>query len=173
MRSMPTINPRITITLTPEAHAVLREVSAATEQSQSAIVGELVQMSLPVFQRVAAAVKAARAVEATAKGEIVASLERAQHRLEGQMRLQLHDMDEAFRPLLEHAEKVHRRSSSPGGAGAGEGEVRPRSVRAAPSPAPAEPGRGKGSTPRPVTRGVGSPPAGSGRGKGKGRRGGL
>lgn len=114
---MPTLNPRITITLTPAVAAVLRELSSLAGNSQSAIVGELLETSLPVFERVVAALRAASQIQASAKVEIAAGLDRAQQKLETQMGLMLSEMDETTRPLLEEAERVTRRGS--GGAGAG------------------------------------------------------
>ena len=122
---MPAINPRITITLTPSVHALLRELSGLTGNSQSAIVAELLETSAPVFERVVATLKAAATVHDEAKAQIVAGMGRAQSKLEDQLSLALGTMDDASRPLLEEAEKVKRRA-----------------------------GRA-GSTPRPVTRGVG------------------
>ena len=155
---MPTNNPRITVTLTPETAAVLKAMSEATEKSQSAIVGELLESTRPVFERVTHAIRAARLIEESARGEVAASLDRAQNRLEGQLRLQMADMDEAYRPLLEEAEAVKRR-----GVGGG---VRTRSARAT-TPAP---GR---STPVPVTRGSGHSTGGRPKGKKGSRRGGV
>jgi hypothetical protein len=134
---MPTANPRITITLTPEVHAVLREMSECTGNSQSAIVGGLLQTSLPVFERVVQAIRAARAIEVSAQTEIAAGLERAQDKLEDQMGLFLGTMDEAIKPVLQEAEKVARRA----------GSGRTRSGRTGPAV--------QGSTPVPVTRGSG------------------
>lgn len=113
---MPTVNPRITITLTPAVATVLRELSKLAGNSQSAIVGELLEMSLPVFERVVTALKAAAAIQESAKTEIAAGLERAQGKLEDQMGLMLGDMDETLRPLLEQAEKIARRGAAAVGA---------------------------------------------------------
>ncbi len=113
MHRMPTLNPRITITLTPSVAVVLREMSHLAGNSQSAVVGELLEMCLPVFERVVAALKAAASIQESAKTEIAAGLERAQAKLEQQMGLNLGEMDELLRPLMETAEKVARRGSTP------------------------------------------------------------
>jgi len=112
---MPTVNPRITITLTPAVAAVLRELSQLAGNSQSAIVGDLLQMSLPVFERVVLGIRAARTIERSARDEIAGGMERAQAKIEAQLGLALSDMDEGFRPLLEHAEEVKRRGPKAGG----------------------------------------------------------
>lgn len=111
---VPTLNPRITITLTPAVAAVLRELSKLAGNSQSAIVGELLETSLPVFERVVAALRAASTIQESARTEIAAGLDRAQTKLEGQLGLMLGDMDETMRPLLEQAEKVTRRGAATG-----------------------------------------------------------
>ena len=151
---MPTTNPRITITLTPAVASVLRELSKLAKNSQSAIVGELLETSLPVFERVVAALQAAATIQASAKTEISSGLERAQAKLESQMGLLLGEMDEAARPLLEAAEKVTRR-------GAGE-------ARVARTPAPRKALR----TPVPLTGGSGHQKGAKNRtkgGQGRGR----
>lgn len=136
---MPTLNPRVTITLTPAVAAVLRELSKLAGNSQSAIVGELLQTSLPVFERVVTALKAAQSIQQSATSEIAAGLHRAQSKLEDQLGLMLGDVDESMRPLLEEAEKIARR----GGRTAPLGAVLPPRAR---------------STPVLVTRGSGSQP---------------
>lgn len=115
---MPTLNPRVTVTLTPTSAAVLRELSQLAGNSQSAIVAELLESSLPVLERVVLALRAASTIQASAKVEIAAGLERAQSKLEDQLGLMLGDMDETMRPLLEQAEKVARRGGASVGAGA-------------------------------------------------------
>lgn len=136
---MPTQNPRLTITLTPEVSAVLRQLSELTGNSQSATVGELLQMTLPVFERVAAGIKAAKEIQDSARAEIAEGLDRAQAKVEAQLGIVMADMDEGMRPLLEAAEKVRRRGGRTSAAGAGS---RPR----------------RADDPRPVTRGSGHPP---------------
>jgi hypothetical protein len=158
LHRMPTQNPRLTITLTPEVAAVLKSMSEASGNSQSSIVGELLQASVPVFERVTSAIAAAREMEQSAKDEIAAGLERAQKRLEKQLPLHLATIDEGLRPLLEHAEEVRRRRART--------DARTRSGRTAAR------GAKGGATPVPVTRGSGSTsggPAGSRKGKARGR----
>ena len=126
LHGMSKLNPRITVTLTPACAAVLRELSGLARNSQSAIVGELLETSLPIFERVVSALRAASSIEASAKREIAAGLDRAQVRLEEQAGLLLSEMDVNMRPLLDAAEKVSRRS----GAGGVDREVRGVRIRA-------------------------------------------
>jgi hypothetical protein len=142
--SMTTANPRITVTLQPEVHAVLRRLSQLTKNSQSAIVGDLLMESLPVFERMAEVLDAAEQLRLQglkASDEVKDALARAQGRIETQLGLAMDDMEAGGLPLLKEAEKVRRR-----GAAAGK-----RSAAAAPR---------SGATPL-SNRGVRSGPEGS------------
>jgi len=157
LHRMPTSNPRLTITLTPAVAAVLREMSALAGNSQSAIVGELLETSLPVFERVVRALSAAHTIHESARAEIAAGLESAQTRLEAQLPLLMSESDDAFRPLLEAAEAVSRRkgrSVASGGLTAQRASA-PRS-RAAPQ---------RAADPRTSNRGVRSAKRGQQKGK--------
>lgn len=109
---MPAVNPRITITLQPSTHALLKRLSQLTGNSQSAIVGELLEGSEPIFERMTALLEAAAKLKAQglqATDEVRLGLEHAQARLEGQIGLAFDVMDEGGAPLLEQAERVSRR----------------------------------------------------------------
>lgn len=163
---MPTINPRITITLKPEVHAVLKRLSALTENSQSAIVSELLESSLSVFERMVSLLETAKKIKAEGMqvpDEFLAGLEAAQGRLEGQLGLALGDIDAGCRPVLEVAEKVRRRAGRQAGDSLLAASSRP--ARAAPTPlsnrgvTPHQIGKNKGKTlaKPPTTKGVQSP----------------
>lgn len=142
---MATTNPRITVTLAPEVHAVLRRLAQLAGNSQSAIVGDLLLSSLPVFDRMVQALEAAEALKQEglkAPQAIKDSLERAQAKMESQLDLALGDMDEGLRPLLQAGERVERRSAGARGM---------RQRTSAPAAPPKRP------TPVPVTRGSGTP----------------
>ena len=94
MHLMPTSNPRITVTLTPEVHAVLKRMSELTGNSQSAIVGDLLLSSRDVFARVVTVLEAAAVAQGTVNEEIKAGLDRAQVKLEQQLGLALETLDE-------------------------------------------------------------------------------
>ena len=153
---MPAANPRITITLKPSVHALLRRLSELTGNSQSSMVGELLEQSAPVFERMARVMEAAVEAQGLAKAEMAGGLERAQAKLEQQLGLALDTMDEGFRPILEHAEAVKRRAAGAGGA---------RGART-----PARVARG-GSTPVPLTGGSGGPKGATTGGRKGGKRG--
>lgn len=132
---MPTDNPRITVTLSPEVHALLRRLSALTDNSQSAIVGGLLETSVSVFQRLIDVMEAAEQAQGRLNEEVRSTLAGAQARLEDQLGLAMETLDDGFRPILKAAEGVRRRAPK------------------------------AGSTPVPVTRGSGSPTAPQPKGK--------
>jgi hypothetical protein len=111
---MPATNPRLTITLQPSVAAVLRRLSQLTGNSQSSLIGELLVQSMPVFERMASVLDAASKLKDQGDSmpkEIGENLSRAQERMESQLGLLLDDLDVGVRPLLDHAEKVHRRGA--------------------------------------------------------------
>jgi hypothetical protein len=152
---MPATNPRLTITLQPSVAAILRRLSQLTGNSQSALIGELLVQSMPIFERMASVLEAAGKLKEQGEKmpkEIGESLGRAQERMETQLGLLLGDMDAGVRPLLDEAEKVGRRGARAGGR----------------SPAARAPGS---RTPM-SNRGVTSPPTGQRTGKTRGVKGG-
>lgn len=145
---MPAINPRITITLTPQIHALLRRLSELTTSSQSALVGELLQTSQPVFERMVQALEAAERLKAESlqgSAQISESLAIAQGRLEQQLGLSLDFAVEGQSTLLHKAEAVVSR--------------RGRASEGSPRGAPAGAAAAASATPVPVTRGSGTPQA--------------
>jgi predicted DNA-binding protein len=114
---MPTVNPRITITLKPEVHAILKRLSAATDNSQSAIVSELLESSVPVFERMVLVLEAAKAAQQGMASDIAQGLERAQSKIETQLGLMLGELDDAYRPILQQGEAVQRRRRKTAAAG--------------------------------------------------------
>jgi hypothetical protein len=141
---MPAVNPRITITLKPQTHAALQRMSALAGNSMSAIVGELLEQSQPVFDRMVRLLEAAQKIKDNAKEErerIAKGLEEAQTNLEKQLGLSLEWVDEASAPVLQAAEKLERR------AGRGERKALPRTRTAQPARRPT-PLSNRGVTPR-------------------------
>jgi hypothetical protein len=151
---MPTPNPRLTITLRPQLAAVLRRLSELTGNSQSAMIGELLADSLPIFERMVEVLGAAeklREQAMEAPSEVTRSLDRAQARIEAQLGLVLDDMGEGFRPLLEQAEKVQRRGARTAGSrpsAARGAALTPPSNRGVRSPTPPRKGAGSGKKKR-------------------------
>jgi predicted DNA-binding protein len=114
---MPTTNPRITITLRPELHAILQRLSNATGNSQSAIVADLLEASTGVFERMIHTLEAAERMRAQGlamPAEMQGSLQSAQARIEEQLGLLAEDFPEGCVSLLDQAEFVQRRSRKGG-----------------------------------------------------------
>jgi hypothetical protein len=132
---MPAVNPRITVTLKPEVHAVMRRLSALTGNSQSAMVGELLEGSLPLFYRMITVLEAAQKLKAEGMqipGEFRTNLDSAQARLEEQLGLVLEEFDQVGGPLLDEVEKVNRRSGRAGAESAVSAPARPTRRASAP-----------------------------------------
>lgn len=138
-------------------------MSQLTEQSQSSIVGELLSESLPVFERMAEVLEAAKKLRDEAqigKDSIRAGLAEAQDKLEQQLGLAMETMDDGFRPILEQAEKLDRRKARGRKTAAGMG-------------APAAPARPAAAGPTPLSnRGVTPHQKGRKQAKSSGRKGG-
>jgi multidrug efflux pump subunit AcrA (membrane-fusion protein) len=109
MHRMPTQNPRITITLTPSTHSLLRELSSLTGNSMSSTLAELLAGNEPVFQRMVTVLRAAKEVQEEGRASMLEALTKAQARVEEQLGLALEAMDDGSRPLLDKAEEVRRR----------------------------------------------------------------
>lgn len=114
---MPAKNPRLTITLKPSTAALMRRMSELTGNSQSALIGELLEANEPVFERLVLLLQAAHDAKAAVSEETKAGLEAAQAKLEKQLGLALDTMDEATQPLLAHMESLQRRAAGAGGGG--------------------------------------------------------
>lgn len=135
---MTTTNPRITVTLQPQVYAVMKRLSVLTRNSQSALIGELLAESLPIFERMVEVLEAAEKLRSqgmAAGAEITGALETAQARLEAQMGLAFETMETGNRPLLDAAEKVQRRGGSANAAERSEPALAaPTRRRVAPTP---------------------------------------
>ena len=109
MHRMPTENPRITITLTPSTHSLLRELSSLTGNSMSSTVGELLSGNEPVFERIVTVLRAAKEVQREGKQSMLDALNDAQLRIEKQLGLALGAMEDGAKPVLQKAEEIRRR----------------------------------------------------------------
>lgn len=100
----------------PSVHARLRRLSELTGQSQSALVGEMLGESVPVFDRMIRVLEAAQQARAAVRGQIAADLEGAQSRIEAQLGLVLDEFDATAGDLLGAVESVKRRAARSAGA---------------------------------------------------------
>lgn len=109
---MPTLNPRLTITLKPSVSAQLRELSRLTKTSQSAMIADILESSDIVFSRLIQVLTAAESAKSELSFKVKTDLEAAQTRIEHQLGLVLDDFDLSTRPILDKAEGIKRRARS-------------------------------------------------------------
>jgi hypothetical protein len=161
---MATDNPRLTITLKPSTHAVLVKLSALTKNSQSKIVGELLEQSQPVFERMARVIEAAQRAQSEVKERVRDNLEAAERVLDRQLGLMLGDLDTRTQDDVDELEAVSRRRVFSRQVGAALAEAE-KGGRAAQPPAARPPllTGGSGGPRKPGKRA-------SGRGRKRGRR---
>lgn len=107
---MPAKNPRLTITLEPSLAAQLRKLSELTGNSQSSLIGELLEGSGPVFDRMIQVLEAAKVAKESMRGKIADDIEQAQAKMEGALGVVLEGFDQWTGSLLDEAEAVTRRA---------------------------------------------------------------
>ena len=86
---MPAKYPRLTITMRPGLHAMLRRLSDLTGQSQSALIFELLDGAEPVLARVIRLLETADLAKHELKGQLARDMSDAQERIEHQLGLTL------------------------------------------------------------------------------------
>lgn len=75
---MATNKPRITISLTPEAYAVIKRLARLQRVSASSIVVETVDVVLPAMERIAAVIESALAAPQEERENILRAVDRAE-----------------------------------------------------------------------------------------------
>lgn len=78
---MATVKPRITITLEPHQHAVLRRMADLQRKSMSSVVTDFLSTALPVIERTAIALESARQAEDSMRDVLVQIAEDTQRTL--------------------------------------------------------------------------------------------
>jgi len=79
---MATTKPRITVTLTKRQHEVLKVISDCGGQPMSAFISEMLEMSLPTLERMAATFQKIKRAQDGQRAQIVEALDEAQSVLE-------------------------------------------------------------------------------------------
>ena len=128
---MPAKNPRLTITLKPSLALQLKRLSELTGNSQSGLISEMLDGSVPVFERLIVVLEAAHQAKTELRDHMTESLQAGQARVEAQLGLALSEFDEAAKPIMDAAKDVKRRAAGAGGArvaGARGAAVRPIST---------------------------------------------
>lgn len=106
---MTTLNPRITITVTPRVNAALDRFSVVTGKSKSAMVGEILDESVPMLTKMIKVMEAAKAMEQDMAAKVIAPFQKAHDHIETQLGLTLHDFDGTADTLLHEMELISRR----------------------------------------------------------------
>lgn len=117
---MPAKNPRLTITLQPSLAAQLRKLSELTGNSQSAIIGDLLEGTGPVFDRMIQVLEAAKTATQSMKGKLANDMEQAQTKMENALGVVMESFDEVTGSMLDEAKSVTRRARKKAPARAGE-----------------------------------------------------
>lgn len=137
---MPTVNPRVNVTLSPSLDSLVVRLAGLQEVSKSQVLRELLEVAEPALQRAVALMEAAAKAKGSVLDGLARSLSQAQDTIEGQLSEHLAGLDAVTADLVTQAEEVRgRRRRS--------GQARSRAPGGA-APAGA-------STPVPVTRGSG------------------
>lgn len=135
---MPTAKPRVQVTLTEHQHAVLRALAAASGQSMSAFLAEIVELSMPTFERMATTFQKIKDVQRFEAVKLAQGL---------------HEANAALEPVAERAVAEFSRFLDTVEAAAEPPSRSAASARKAGSVAASGKG-GAAKSPRPVTRGL-------------------
>ena len=79
---MATTKPRITVTLTERQHEVLKIISDCGGQSMSSLLGELIEVSLPTFERMANTFQRLHQAKTSERAKMIEAFDQAQAVLE-------------------------------------------------------------------------------------------
>ena len=152
---MPTVNPRINVTLSPSLDLLVVRLAAMQRMSKAQVLRELLEAAEPALQRAVTLMEAASKAAPGVLSGLRESLSRAQDKAEAQLAEQFSYMDGTSKDLVDLAQTIRGKRPRAGG------------ERSAPPVAAA---RGKSSTaptveksvstPVPVTRGSGHPKPG-------------
>ena len=107
---MATKNPRLSITLEPVSALQLQRLSELTGSSQSKLVGEILEQSKPVFERLIVVLEAAEQAKKSVSEATAQRMKDAQQQVEQQLGLVMGGWDELTGSLLDELEGVKRRS---------------------------------------------------------------
>lgn len=149
---MPTLNPRINVTLPPSLDALVARMATHQRVSKSQVLRELLEAAEPALQRAVTLMDAARAASTEARAGLARRLDKGIDDAEDTMAVLLSRLDRAQADLVSQAEAVQGRRPA-----------RRKAQRAAPAVAANDPptsNRGVRSPKRATARG--KPPSGKG-----------
>lgn len=134
---MPTIKPRVNVTLKPHQYELLTRLGRAQGRSRSAILLELLELVFPVLERVVVAVEGAQKAQDMARDGLRESVERAEQALLPHVAAAMGQLDAFVDQVAGLASPDRATSERPPAGG----------------PEAAGGRRSRSSDPRPVTRG--------------------
>lgn len=105
---MPTLNPRINVTLPPSLDLLVSRMASQTRSSKSQVVRELLEAAQPALQRAVALMEAASQAAGSVKASFAKSLDLAQAEAESHAASLLGRMD-AMSDLVSQAEFIKER----------------------------------------------------------------
>lgn len=116
---MPTINPRVNVTLSPSLDALVSRLAVLQRSSKSQVLRELLEAAEPALHRAVALMDAASKASSELHAKLARSMEAAQDLAEDSAAVMLSRMDRAVNDLVSEAEAVRgRRPARKGGASA-------------------------------------------------------
>ena len=151
---MPTVNPRVQVTLSPSLELLVRRLAAHQRMSKSQVLRELLEAAEPALQRAAALMDAASKATAEVKTGLASALSKAQDHAEVELERMLGTLQGAADDLVTQAEAVRGRrparkgsASAPGAAGVRKPPSSNRGVKSSSTapPKPSSPPRRRSS----------------------------
>lgn len=109
---MPTLNPRINVTLSPSIDALVGRLSELQGISKSQLIREMLEAAEPTFRKALAIMAAAHKVRDDTRTEIAESLERSLSLATAGLEHDLHLIASHSRDLVDEAQKVQGRGKS-------------------------------------------------------------
>lgn len=106
---MPTLNPRVNVTLTPSLDLLLGRLAGLERVSKSQVLRELLEAAEPALQRAVATMEAALNARVESRAGLARSLAKSQEVLEGQLEKNLALIESHSRDLVSTAEAVRGR----------------------------------------------------------------
>lgn len=110
---MPTVNPRINVTLSPQLDLVVQRLAACQRVSKSQVLRELLEAAEPGLQRAVTLMEAAAGASKAMKEGFAQSLDKAQSKAEAHLAAALSHMDQTTLDLVQQAEAVRGRRPGP------------------------------------------------------------
>lgn len=109
---MPTINPRVQVTLSPSLDALVQSLASHSNASKSQVLRELLEAAEPALRRAVALMDAASQATKEVHTGIARSLDLAQSRIERSMSEAMSQLDATTGDLVAQAEAVRTRRPS-------------------------------------------------------------